>query len=164
MRFPHQFMTKIKQILHKYPFSVVCFSLVWILSLTPIFPPTPLDNIRLIDKWVHIVMYGGSCIVLWVEYMRHHPVPNVQRLFVGAWLLPVLMGGGLELIQTYCTRTRTGEWLDFLANSLGVTLAAVIGSLVTAIRATRQRDAHEDGNCRNGGRPSPRVPGSPDAQ
>ena len=137
MQFSRQLVTKVQQILRKYPFSVACFSLVWILSLTPFFPPTPFDDIRLIDKWVHMVMYGGSCIALWMEYMRHHPVPNYRRLFVGAFLLPVLMGGAIELIQTYCTTTRTGDWLDFLANSLGVTAAAVIGTLVAKIRATR---------------------------
>lgn len=37
------------------------------------------------------------------------------------------MSGCIELMQAYCTDTRSGDWLDFLANSIGVGLAALIG-------------------------------------
>jgi hypothetical protein len=38
------------------------------------------------------------------------------------------MGGLVELAQAYCTGgRRSGEWLDFLANSLGVCLGVLIG-------------------------------------
>ena len=53
-------MKKIRHFIKKYPFSLVCITLIWILSLTPIFPHTPLDNVRFIDKWVHILMYCGK--------------------------------------------------------------------------------------------------------
>ena len=33
----------------KYPFSICCIALVWILSLTPIFPETPFDNVAFIE-------------------------------------------------------------------------------------------------------------------
>ena len=40
--------------------------------------------------------------------------------FAGAFLLPVIMGGSLELIQEYGTDCRQGSWWDFAANTLGV--------------------------------------------
>ena len=115
----------------KYPFSCICIALIWILSLTPFFPETPLDNVHFIDKWVHIVMYGGTFTVLWIEYyLKHRSYRSYdwEKLFFYAWLAPILMSGVLELLQEYCTfGHRSGDWLDFAANATGVTLAAIIG-------------------------------------
>ena len=72
-------------------------------------------------------MYGGTCSVIWFEYLRHHQTTNKQKLFLWAWLAPVLMGGIIELVQAYCTTNRSGEWLDFAADAVGCTLAIGIG-------------------------------------
>ncbi len=127
------------QFIKKYPLSIACFLLIWILSLMPFFPETPLDGVKFIDKWTHLVMYGGACSVLWIEYIRAHPrsLPKGGaggRLFLFAWLAPILMSGLLELLQAYATTTRSGEWLDFASNSLGVTLGAVFGMILLLIR------------------------------
>ena len=111
----------------KYPFSLLCILLIWTLSLLPFFPETPLDDVAFIDKWTHLVMYGGTCCVIWWEYLHSHQKADLSRLFLFAWLAPILMSGLLELLQEYCTTTRSGEWIDLLANTTGVTLAALIG-------------------------------------
>ena len=111
----------------KYPFSLLCILLIWTLSLLPFFPETPFDDVAFIDKWTHLVMYGGTCCVIWWEYLHSHKEADHSRLFLFAWLAPILMSGLLELLQEYCTTTRSGEWIDLLANATGVTLAAVIG-------------------------------------
>ena len=118
----------------KYPFSIVCIALIWILSLMPFFPETPLDDVKFIDKWVHILMYGGTFTVLWIEYYYKHRTYDWEKLFFWAWLAPILMSGLLELLQEYCTfGHRNGDWLDFAANATGVTVAAVIGGIVLII-------------------------------
>ncbi len=49
-----------------------------------------------------------------------------------------MMSGLIELLQAYCTGgRRSGDWLDFAANTAGATLAAVIGILVVKRRAKR---------------------------
>lgn len=127
------------QYIKKYPFSVTCVCLVWILSLLPSFPETPLDDMKLIDKWVHFIMYGGTCLVIWVEYALKHKSADYEKLFFWAWLAPVIMGGVLELMQAYCTTSRNGDWLDFAANSTGVTLAGIIGLIGTLLYYRSQR-------------------------
>ena len=118
-------------LVRKYPFSACCIAMIWILSLVPFFPETPLDDVEFIDKWVHIVMYGGTFTVLWIEYARKHNAPDYKKLFVWAWLAPIVMSGILELLQEYCTGGhRNGDWLDLAANATGVTLAAIIGLLI----------------------------------
>lgn len=111
----------------KYPFSLLCTAVIWVLSLMKM-PEVEVPGVELADKWVHFIMYGGLCGVIWIEYLHCHRRSEYStvRLFAGAWLLPAIMGGVLELLQAYCTATRSGDWLDFAANTIGVTLAAVI--------------------------------------
>ena len=123
-----------------YPFSCILIAAIWYLSLLFNAPETPLDNVLLIDKWVHIVMYGGTVTVLWIEYMRRHQQPNYRKLAIWAFVAPIIMSGILELLQEYCTETRQGEWLDLLANSIGVALAALIGLTLFRLRARRNKD------------------------
>ena len=44
------------------------------------------------------------------------------------------MSGVIELLQAYATTTRSGEWLDFAANTLGVCLGNVVGLLMRRLR------------------------------
>ena len=116
----------------RYPLSWCCIAIIWILSLTPFFPETPLSNVAFIDKWTHFVMYGGTCSVIWFEHLRHCKKearrPNLQALFWFAFVGMILLGGIMELLQAYCT-TRSGEWLDFYADTVGVLLGNGIGWL-----------------------------------
>lgn len=117
------------QIVRKYPFSLFCILLIWVLSLAPYFPETPLDDVAFIDKWTHLVMYGGTCSVIWWEYLRHHDILNRRKLLLALTGM-ILLGGVMELLQAYCTTTRSGEWLDFWADSIGVFLGYAIGLLM----------------------------------
>lgn len=119
-------ITKIKN----YPVSVIYIIIIWVVCLMDV-PETPLSNVRFIDKWTHIVMYLGTCLMIWIEYRRNHVRPQWLRLLVWAWLAPALMSGLIEIVQATCTGgRRSGEWMDFYANSLGCTLAAIIGVVI----------------------------------
>lgn len=133
-------MSKIVHFVSRYPLSILCVVLIWILSLMPFFPETPFDQVEFIDKWTHLVMYGGTCSVIWWEYLRKHQILDGEKIFFYAWLCPVLMSGLLELLQEYCTfGHRNGDWLDFAANTMGVTLGALIGLLMYQLWFKRKR-------------------------
>lgn len=133
-------MSKIVHFVSRYPLSILCVVLIWILSLMPFFPETPFDQVEFIDKWTHLVMYGGTCSVIWWEYLRNHQILDGEKLFFYAWLCPALMSGLLELLQEYCTfGHRNGEWLDLTANTMGVTLGALIGLLMYQLWFKRKR-------------------------
>ena len=117
------------QIVRKYPLSLLCILLIGVLSLAPYFPETPLDDVAFIDKWTHLVMYGGTCTVIWWEYLRSHSTLNSRKLLI-TLVGMILLGGLMELLQAYCTTTRSGEWLDFWADSIGVLLGYAIGLLM----------------------------------
>ena len=133
-------MSKFVHFVKRYPLSILCIVLIWVLSLMPFFPETPFDQVEFIDKWTHLVMYGGTCSVIWWEYLRKHQILDGEKIFFYAWLCPVLMSGLLELLQEYCTfGHRNGDWLDFAANTMGVTLGALIGLLMYQLWFKRKR-------------------------
>ena len=46
-------------------------------------PETPVDDVPLIDKWVHIVMYFSLASSLWIEYLRSHSHIRYSKLCIG---------------------------------------------------------------------------------
>jgi len=112
------------QYLIKYPFSWIVIVIIFVVCLMPV-PEAPVDDIPGFDKLVHTGMYGFLCLVIWYERLRQkksHPL-NELHCFVGAFLLPLLMSGIIELLQAYATTCRSGDWWDMAANSLGIVFA-----------------------------------------
>ncbi|MBQ0074939.1 MAG: VanZ family protein [Prevotella sp.] len=110
-------------------FTAILTLAIWIVCLIPV-PETPLDNVAFIDKWTHFVMYGTLTIVTWTEYFYHHrqgkTLPPVSIGMIRGFVWPIIMGGLIELAQHYLTTCRSGDWLDFLCNSIGVVLGFAI--------------------------------------
>ena len=129
-----------KEYIKKYPISLFLVVAIWIICLIPI-PETPLDDVPMIDKWTHFVMYGSLCSVIFAEYAYRHIKPNIKRLTICGVLLPIIMGGLIELAQAYCTGgNRSGDWIDWIADSIGVMIGTAIGSLVVYLRAKARKD------------------------
>ena len=139
---------------------------IWVLCLIPIFPETPLDGISFIDKWTHLVMYGTFTTVIWWEYLKQRGARsealgpkgrfrseakkereegNASSLFtihstLYTFIAPILMSGLIELAQAYCTAGhRSGEWLDFAANTFGVVLGTIVGYSCSMVLRHRQK-------------------------
>lgn len=114
------------RLISRYVVSWLLIAAILLASLIRV-PETPVDDVPFMDKWVHIVMYFTLASSLWIEYLRSHSHISYSRLCVGVILLPIVMSGVIELLQAYCTETRSGDWFDFLANGIGVALAALLG-------------------------------------
>lgn len=125
----------------QYTLSLICMVVIWILCLVPI-PETPLSQINMVDKWTHIVMFGGWCTVLWLEYGLHHQVINMKRAIPYAIIFPILMGGLIEIVQQTCTGgNRSGDFIDFIADAIGVALGASIGIPLALMISKRNKDS-----------------------
>ena len=114
----------------RHPISVILILVIWYLSLfTP--PKTELANVRFIDKWAHLLMYGSLAFVLWMEDWRVRKaspsMPRALALYIG----PVAMSGLIELAQAYCTTDRSGDWLDLAANAIGALAGIVLSGMLT---------------------------------
>lgn len=116
--------------LRRYPIALLVAACIVLLSLLPI-PDMKVDvNVPLADKWTHMVMYGVLTLIIWFEYQRSHRQWNVQKLVLYAFLAPIAFGGLMELAQLYLTTCRSGEWLDFAANTIGVCIGCLGGLLM----------------------------------
>lgn len=110
----------------RYPASIFVILVIWIVCMIPI-QETPVDDIKFIDKWVHLLMYGGLTVTIWFEYILQHATVAWKRLCLGGILMPILMGIAVELAQAYLTTCRSGDWLDAASNAAGVIIGAGIG-------------------------------------
>lgn len=141
------------RLLRFYPLSCLFIAAIWIACFMNV-PETPLDNVAFMDKWTHLVMYGSTCAIIFIENRRHdikskgrdiekpgHDKPkSMRRLLFYSWLLPVLMSGLIEIMQATCTGgRRSGDWLDFAANTTGATIGVVTGILLAKCLATCRR-------------------------
>lgn len=136
-------------ILKSYPLSVLSVVVIWVLCLIPI-PETPLSDIRMIDKWTHFVLYGGLCAVVWAEYGRQHAHPLNRRAWIYTLLLPVIMGGLIEIVQATCTGgNRSGDIMDWVADNIGVVLGQLIGIPLALTLSKWRRGGQACGNCRS---------------
>lgn len=109
-----------------------------IASLIPIPEIKPLEDIPLMDKWTHFVMYGGLACAAWFDiYRSKTQVPTAGKLLL-AIVYPILLGGLMELAQAYLTTCRNGDWLDFIANTIGAVIAIPIGAVIKRLLARHQ--------------------------
>ena len=95
----------------------VCITVgIAIMSLTE---SSYMPSVSLNDKLMHALLYAVLAAAWWLAIKR--PV----WIIVGV----TLYGALLELCQHYCTLTRSGEWLDLLADFVG----ALIGTMIVFI-------------------------------
>ncbi len=125
-------------ILRRYLITLLFTAAIFTVCLIPV-PETPIDDVSLIDKQAHMLMFFFLGIVFWTEYWRGRSALRGMRLFAAAVALPVAMGGLIELMQETLTDCRSGDWLDFAADAAGVVAGAavgryVIGSLFRGVR------------------------------
>ena len=118
-----------RNMLKRYPLTLCCIALIWLLCFC--HPPqTKLDGFSGIDKLVHVGMYLVTSLVMWWEYSRSHTRLHWAHTLAWLVLLPASMSAVIELLQEYATSHRGGDWLDFVANSTGIALAALIGRCI----------------------------------
>ena len=112
--------------IRRYPLSLLVIAAILFLSLfNP--PKTKLDPITGIDKVVHVGMYLGLELILWIEYLRHHENLNWVKILIFGILAPIALGGLMEIAQMKLTQGRSGEWADLWADVIGVLVGAAIG-------------------------------------
>ncbi|MBW6481616.1 MAG: VanZ family protein [Vicingaceae bacterium] len=107
-------------------------ALIWLIIILVLsgypgknLPKAPFDEF---DKLVHLIIYA---ILSFLSMLGFSMQPKSLLLsknlqYVSSVLFSVLAGGLIELLQHYVFINRYGDWLDFIANSLGA-LAGVVG-------------------------------------
>lgn len=101
------------------------FSVVVLLTYLHLIPVPSMDLINLdqVDKLAHVLMFFLT--MTWFM----HVTPKPHQLLVGVSL--ILFGLVLEYIQINFIPDRTFEWLDWVADGIGVVLSFFIVPVLT---------------------------------
>lgn len=92
------------------------------------FNKLPTIKISGIDKGVHFVLHFFFT-VFWYLHLRTVETIKYNRIFV-VILASVVYGSLIEVGQALFTRTRKGDVLDVLSNSVGTAMACLVIFLV----------------------------------
>lgn len=75
------------------------------------------------DKYIH-TLFHFIFTMLWYLYFRlQFKNDNKYKPFVVSFVMSVLFGVFIEIVQQCCTQNRSGDLFDVFANILGATLA-----------------------------------------
>ncbi|GIZ10390.1 VanZ family protein [Flavobacterium sp. UMI-01] len=84
---------------------------------------TPQLNVVNLDKYIHSIFHFVFTMLWFLFFKLHFKKKNRFKPFIVAFLLSVSFGVLIELLQKYCTQSRSADVMDVLANMLGATLA-----------------------------------------
>ena len=112
--------------LRRYPFTYAVVIVILLLSLLPIGGIQVAKDVPFADKWTHMVMYCALTLTISIEYARRHQLLH-KSYFLWGLLHPIFFGGIIELLQSYATTYRSGEWLDLAADAVGCLIGVLLG-------------------------------------
>ena len=104
-------------------------SLIWVLIIFvgSILPSSNIQDIEVSDKLIHFVFYAVFSFLL---FLFSHNVNFGLDTLIKKWTfvltIGTLFGFIIEWIQYALIPSRSGEWLDILANTIG--LIAILSS------------------------------------
>jgi VanZ family protein len=106
-------------------FSILIALIIMYLSLANAhtFDKAPFIDIPNIDKAVHFCMYFGLMLVIILE--NKNSIKSNGHLFL-LGLIPLSFGILMEILQATLTVTRSGSFLDALANSAGIFVSILL--------------------------------------
>lgn len=115
--------------------AVACVILYGCLLREPRYTLPPIEGG---DKWVHFLMYALFAYMLIWDAIRDGL--RGWRLVLLTLVFPIMYGGLIEIIQEQWFYPRTGDWYDWLADSVGVVLGLAIWMMIDKIRNVRRTD------------------------
>lgn len=104
---------------YSLPFAIIWTLIIFILCCTPgrYIPTTNWLELLSFDKFVHASIFF-VLVCLWLIYLIHSG--NVSKSTTVLIVVSAISYGGLlEVMQATVFSQRSGDWLDFIANSFG---------------------------------------------
>ena len=107
---------------HSYKFAVLWALIIFGLCSTPgrFIPTTSWLELLSFDKWVHASVFFILVSLFILGIILHRQNKNLIYLI---FVLAIAYGGLLEIMQAKVFSERSGDWLDFIANSFGCLMA-----------------------------------------
>lgn len=138
-------MTKyIKRILrYTWPPAIVAIIIFYLCCLIPSndIPDVGFNFFIPTDKIVHFLMFFGLSSVASFNYILYKKGKIIiLKLIAFAIFVPIIYGGIIEILQQEYFPPRSGDWYDFLADTLGVLASIPISLWFRHFLLTRQNE------------------------
>lgn len=124
-------MKIIKFILKRYLLTLLTLIVILYLTFFKPFGYIPEDKVMGLDKAAHFIMYFTLCAVFWFETFKLTLKPKPLLMAMLAVVIPIVFSGVMEYLQYLLTSYRTGDFDDFVYNTIGVLVALVFSLFVT---------------------------------
>ena len=98
-------------------------SLIWflIILLGSILPSSNVKEIEVSDKLIHFVFYAiFSFFLFLLSHKATLGLDSLIKKWTFVFITGTMVGLSIEFIQYTLIPSRSGEWLDVLANSIGL--------------------------------------------
>ncbi len=105
--------------------SVLFTCLILFLSFMNPVKFKEIPTFHLQDKLVHLILYFVYGYILIRDLHKGQVKTNIQ-LIVQTMIFPIALGGLIEYLQVTFFPPRTAEWLDWIADALGILLVWLI--------------------------------------
>jgi len=99
-------------------------SLIWflIILVCSILPSSNFKEIEVSDKLLHFVIYAFFSLFLYLLSLKGTlGLDTLIKKWIFVFTIGTMVGLSIEIIQYALIPSRSGEWLDLLANSIGLT-------------------------------------------
>lgn len=116
-------LKRIKVLLQNNLYIIAILLTAGVIFLSLIKMPSTGINIKNVDKFYHSIAYF-SLTITWL--FTFYKKPEKKYIIV---ICCILFGIIIEVLQSTITVYRTGDYLDVIANSIGVIIALVIFNL-----------------------------------
>jgi VanZ family protein len=98
-------------------------------------PGISLPSIDGADKWVHCLMYAILGIAIYWDSIRQKM--SGWLLWLIAMVLPMVYGGIIEIAQERWFAPRSGEWMDWLADCIGLIVGVGLMMIINQLCKNR---------------------------
>mgnify|MGYP001235131233 CR=1 FL=1 len=130
-------MLKIKYFFIQYYKTLIVSLFIFLASMIPGNEVNKVNwlSIPNIDKIIHLVMYFLLAMIMVYDVSHAKENLSSKRIFLISTLLPIFYGALLEILQLTLTNSRSGDFFDFVFNSIGVILAIILWSSLRNLKS-----------------------------
>ena len=114
---------------HAYKLSLLWAMVIFVLCSLPgrFIPAVSWLELLSFDKWVHAGVFFVLVSLLSISVKSHQQNKNLIYIY---FVVSVLYGGALEIMQAKVFSQRSADWFDVAANSFGCVMALLLGSKI----------------------------------
>jgi len=108
-------------------------SIIWVvvIAIGSFIPSSTIPTIVVSDKWIHFVFYAIFSFLLFLSSLSNTNRSNsIVKRWAYVFIIGAIVGVFVEIIQHSIISGRQGEWMDIVANCLGLFFALIPSEII----------------------------------